>query len=234
MFPACIQTQSNSLNKQLLFLCSYGYCEHSVAGKFWLGWAFAARTCTCTMAAQCEPDGTVTWRETQESVKRLAVYQLCCGQTQCLKYYYDFGIVVWTPVSTHFACDMHQIERVGSRCRICRETALFFAVWNWLEYWKSHQVCCGLIWAGMREQQEVKATGQRENEEGRVESRLFQISVREVISMLAGRCSNEESSILRLQSSFPIASCGVVASRWLDELSTSSVQNVDRHVGAGS
>lgn len=96
-------------------------------------------------------------------------------------------------------------------------------------------MCCGLIWAEMREQQEVKATGQGENEEGRVESRLFfQISVREVISMLAGRRSNEESSISRLQSSFPTTSCGVVASRWLDELSTSSVQNVDRHVGVGS
>lgn len=55
----------------------------------------------------------------------------------------------------------------------------------------------------MREQQEVKATGQRENEKGSVENRLFLISVREVISMLAGRRSNEESSILRLQSRFP-------------------------------
>lgn len=45
--------------------------------------------------------------------------------------------------------------------------------------------------------------------------------------MLAGRRPNEESSILRLQSSFPIASCGVVAWRWLDALSTLSVQNVD-------
>lgn len=84
-----------------------------------------------------------------------------------------------------------------------------------------------LIWAEMREQQEVKATGQRENEEGRVKNRLFQISVREVISMLARRRSNEESSILKLQSCFPITSCGVVAWRWLDELSTLSVQNVD-------
>lgn len=86
----------------------------------------------------------------------------------------------------------------------------------------------------MREQQEVKTIGQRENEEGRVENRLFQISVREVISMLAGRRSNEESSILRPQSSFPIASCGVVAWRWLDELSTLPIQNVDRLVGVGS
>lgn len=85
----------------------------------------------------------------------------------------------------------------------------------------------GLIWAEMREQQEVNATGQWENEEGRVENRLFQISVREVISMLAGRRSNEESSILKLQSGFPIASCGVVAWRWLDELSALSLQNVD-------
>lgn len=52
--------------------------------------------------------------------------------------------------------------------------------------------------------------------------------------MLAGRPSNEESSILRPQSSFPIASCGVVAWRWLDELSTLSIQNVDRPVGVGS
>lgn len=95
-------------------------------------------------------------------------------------------------------------------------------------------MCCGLIWAEMREQQEVKTIGQQENEEGRVENRLFQISVREVISMLAGRRSNEESSILRLQSSFPIASCGVVAWRWLDELSTLPIQNVDRLVGVGS
>lgn len=27
---------------------------------------------------------------------------------------------------------------------------------------EKHQVCCGLIWTEMREQQEVKATGQRE------------------------------------------------------------------------
>lgn len=74
----------------------------------------------------------------------------------------------------------------------------------------------------------------RENEKGIVENRLFKITVREVISMLAGRCSNEESSILRLQSSFPIASCGVVAWRWLDELSTLSAQNVDGYVGGGS
>ena len=92
-------------------------------------------------------------------------------------------------------------------------------------------MCCGLIWAEMREQQEVKATGQRENEEGRG---FFRSQSERVISMLAGRCSNEESSILRLQSSFPIASCGVVAWRWLDELSTSSVQNVDWHAGVGS
>lgn len=61
---------------------------------------------------------------------------------------------------------------------------------------------------------------ERENEGGRVGNRLFQISVREVISMLAGRHSNEEPSVLKLQSSFPIASCGAVAWRWLDELST--------------
>lgn len=74
----------------------------------------------------------------------------------------------------------------------------------------------------MRKQQEVKITGQTENEEGRVKNRLFQISVREVISMLAGRRSNEESSIPSLRSGFPIASCGVVTRRWLDELSTLS------------
>lgn len=51
--------------------------------------------------------------------------------------------------------------------------------------------------------------------------------------MLAERRPNEESSILRLQSSFPIASCGVVAWRWSDELSTLSVQNVDRQAGGG-
>ena len=45
--------------------------------------------------------------------------------------------------------------------------------------------------------------------------------------MLPGRRSNEESSILKLQSCFPIASCGGVAWRCLDELSTLSVRNVD-------
>ena len=105
---------------------------------------------------------------------------------------------------------------------------------NWPEYRLAHQVCCGLIWA--RDEGTAGGQGHRAARKrgGRVENRLFQISVREVISMLAGRRANEESSVLRLQSSFPIASCGVVAWRWLDELSTLSVQNVDGHVGGGS
>lgn len=83
----------------------------------------------------------------------------------------------------------------------------------------SHQVCCGLIWAEMRELREVEATGQTENEDGRVGTGFFRY-VREVISMLAGIRSNEQCSMLKLQCSFPTASCGVVAWRWLDELST--------------
>lgn len=93
-----------------------------------------------------------------------------------------------------------QVEDLWRESSIC-------AVWNWLKYWKSHQVCRGLIWAEMREQQEVGTMGQSENKEGRVKNRLFQISVRELISMLAEKCSNEESSIARLQS---ITSCSVV------------------------
>lgn len=72
---------------------------------------------------------------------------------------------------------------------------------------KMLKVPSGVPWAEMREQQEVGTIGQSENKEGRVKNRLFQISVRELISMLAEKYSNEESSILRLQS---ITSCSVV------------------------
>ena len=62
----------------------------------------------------------------------------------------------------------------------------------------------------MREQQEAKATGYGENEKESVENRLFLISVREVICMLVGRRSNEESSVLRLQSELSITSWSIV------------------------
>lgn len=38
------------------------------------------RTCMCTLAAQCEPDGTVTWRETEESGKCLPVVGSAVGE----------------------------------------------------------------------------------------------------------------------------------------------------------
>lgn len=139
---------------------------------------------------------------------------VCSAKMKLSELVFCLGIEVFTQqylnslaLSTHFACDIksnwpwwQQVEDLWRESSIC-------AVWNWLKCWKSHQVCRGFIWAEMREQQEVGTIGQSENKEGRVKNRLFQISVRELISILAEKYSNEESSILRLQS---ITSCSVV------------------------
>lgn len=61
-------------------------------------------------------------------------------------------------------------------------------------------MCSGLNKAEMREQQEVNAAGQRERA-GKGQKQSFS-DLREVISMRTGRLFNEESFILRLQSSF--------------------------------
>lgn len=54
---------------------------------------------------------------------------------------------------------MHHVNIGGRRQGICKETAPFL-----LFETGSHQVCCGFIWAEMREQQEGKANRQRERE----------------------------------------------------------------------
>lgn len=74
-----------------------------------------------------------------------------------------------------------------------------------------------------------------QNKMVRLENRTFLISVREIISMQAERRSNEESSVRRLQSRFPITSCNgePVGMERVGWASTLSFQREERHVGVG-
>lgn len=68
---------------------------------------------------------------------------------------------------------MHQIDRGGVRWRNCGEIALFLLFEAGKNIESPIRCAAGLIWAEMREQREVKATGQRQNEEGSVKTGFF-------------------------------------------------------------
>lgn len=109
----------------------------------------------------------------------------------------------------------------GGRWKICRDTAGFLLFAN-------HIRCAtGLIRPEMRSSGTRGPLGRARTRREASKTGFFPlISVRGVISMLVGRRSNEEASVLRLQSRFPITSCAVVTLE-MAGLLTSSVQMID-------
>lgn len=91
--------------------------------------------CIGTVAAQWEPDGTVTWRETEES-EWITSYQFCFGQLiTSEKTYFQLDIMTWTrqnlsDVASKLYTHILQLISIktghsGSGWRSSREIALF-------------------------------------------------------------------------------------------------------------